>query len=62
MGGVSADRKTLWLFRRYRSEVHAIDTRNDRLRARIRVGNGPYGLCVWSQPGRHSLGHTGILR
>jgi DNA-binding beta-propeller fold protein YncE len=62
MGGVSADGKTLWLSGRYRSEVYAIDTRNGRLRARIRVGNGPHGLCVWPQPGRHSLGHTGILR
>ena len=23
---------------------------------------GPHGLCVWPQPGRYSLGHTGILR
>ncbi len=26
------------------------------------VGAGPHGLCVWPQPGRYSLGHTGILR
>jgi hypothetical protein len=26
------------------------------------VGSGPHGLCVWPQPGRYSLGHTGILR
>jgi len=26
------------------------------------VGNGPHGLCVWPQPGRYSLGHTGITR
>ena len=30
--------------------------------ARIPVGYGPHGLCVWPQPGRYSLGHTGILR
>jgi hypothetical protein len=30
--------------------------------ARIPVGAGPHGLSVWPQPGRHSLGHTGILR
>ena len=32
------------------------------LLARIPVGSGPHGLCVWPQPGRYSLGHTGILR
>jgi hypothetical protein len=30
--------------------------------ARNKVGNGPHGLCVWPQPGRYSIGHTGILR
>jgi YVTN family beta-propeller protein len=62
MGGVSADGKTLWLSGRYNSEVYVIDTRTGRLRARIPVGRGPHGLCVWPQPGRYSLGHTGILR
>ena len=42
--------------------VYAISTRNGRLLARIPVGAGPHGLCVWPQPGRYSLGHTGILR
>jgi DNA-binding beta-propeller fold protein YncE len=62
MGGVSADGATLWLSGRYDAEVYAIDTRTGRLRARIKVGSGPHGLCVWPQPGRYSLGHTGILR
>ena len=62
MGGVSADGKTLWLSGRYNAEVYVIDTRTGRLRARIRVEQGPHGLCVWPQPGRYSLGHTGILR
>jgi YVTN family beta-propeller protein len=62
MGGVSADGKTLWLSGRYNAEVYVIDTRTGRLRARIPVGLGPHGLCVWPQPGRYSLGHTGILR
>ena len=47
---------------RYNSVVYAINTRTGRLRATIPVGNGPHGLCVWPQPGRYSLGHTGILR
>jgi len=62
MGGVSADGQTLWLSGRYNSEVYVINTRTGRLRARIPVGQGPHGLSVWPQPGRYSLGHTGILR
>jgi YVTN family beta-propeller protein len=62
MGGVSADGGTLWLSGRYNAVVYAIDTRTGRLRATIPVGSGPHGLCVWPQPGRYSLGHTGIMR
>ncbi|MFL5929052.1 MAG: YncE family protein, partial [Gaiellaceae bacterium] len=62
MGGVSADGKVLWVSGRYNGVVYAISTRNGRLLARIPVGSGPHGLCVWPQPGRFSLGHTGILR
>ena len=62
MGGVSADGKVLWLTGRYSGVVYAISTRNGRLLAKIPVGAGPHGLCVWPQPGRYSLGHTGILR
>jgi YVTN family beta-propeller protein len=62
MGGVSANGKVLWLSGRYNGVVYAISTRNGRLLARIPVGSGPHGLCVWPQPGRYSLGHTGILR
>ena len=62
MGGVSADGKVLWLSGRYSGVVYAISTRTGRLLAKIPVGAGPHGLCVWPQPGRYSLGHTGILR
>jgi len=62
MGGVSADGNTLWLSGRYNAVVYAIDTRTGHLRATIPVGSGPHGLCVWPQPGRYSLGHTGIMR
>ena len=62
MGGVSADGRTLWLSGRYNAVVYAINTQTGRLRATIPVGLGPHGLCVWPQPGRYSLGHTGILR
>ncbi len=62
MGGVSADGRVLWLSGRYDGEVYAISTATGRLLHRIRVGRGPHGLCVWPQPGRYSIGHTGILR
>ena len=62
MGGVSADGKVLWLAGRYNSEVYAIDTGNGKLLARIPVGHEPHGLCVYPQPGRYSLGHTGVFR
>ena len=62
MGGVSADGKVLWLSGRYNAEVYAISTVTGRLLHRIKVGDGPHGLCVWPQPGRYSIGHTGILR
>jgi YVTN family beta-propeller protein len=62
MGNVSADGNVLWLTGRYNGVVYAIDVRKWRLLAKIPVGAGPHGLCVWPQPGRYSLGHTGILR
>lgn len=62
MGGVSADGKVLWLSGRYNAEVYALDTATGRQLARIPVGAGPHGLAVYPQPGRYSLGHTGIFR
>jgi YVTN family beta-propeller protein len=62
MGGVSADGKSLWLSGRYNNEVYVFDTSNGNLRARIKVGLSPHGLCIWPQPGRYSLGHTGNMR
>ena len=62
MGGVSADGRVLWLSGRYDGVVYALRTTDGHLLAKIPVGSGPHGLCVWPQPGRYSLGHTGILR
>jgi YVTN family beta-propeller protein len=62
MGNVSGSGRVLWLSGRYDGSVYAIDTRTGRLIRRIPVGAGPHGLCVWPQPGRYSLGHTGIMR
>ncbi len=62
MGDVSADGKSLWLSGRYNNEVYVFDTADGSLRARIKVGREPHGLCVYPQPGRYSLGHTGNMR
>jgi DNA-binding beta-propeller fold protein YncE len=62
MGNVSADGKVLWLSGRWNGVLYAISTADGRLLAKIAVGAGPHGVCVWPQPGRYSLGHTGILR
>jgi DNA-binding beta-propeller fold protein YncE len=62
MGGVSASGAVLWLSGRYDQAVYAIDTRSGKLIRKIAVGSAPHGVCVYPQPGRYSLGHTGILR
>ncbi|HEY4454334.1 MAG TPA: YncE family protein [Pseudonocardiaceae bacterium] len=62
MGNVSADGSQLWLSGRYNGVVYVMSTTDGSLLAKIPVGNGPHGLCVWPQPGRYSLGHTGITR
>ncbi len=61
MGNVSADGKTLWLSGRFDDVVYAIDTTTGNVR-KVKVGMEPHGLAVWPQPGRYSLGHTGIMR
>jgi aryl-alcohol dehydrogenase-like predicted oxidoreductase len=45
---------------RYDDEVYVVSTADGALLATIPVGDEPHGLCVWPQPGRYSLGHTGI--
>src|SRR4051812_12157939 len=62
MGGVSTNGEGLWLAGRDSSEVYAINARTGKLKKRIKVGLGPHGLCVYPQPGRYSLGHTGVFR
>ena len=62
MGNLSPDGKVLWLSGRYDACVYAISTVNGKLLAEIPVPNKPHGLLVWPQPGRYSIGHTGIMR
>ena len=61
MGNVSADGKHLWLSGRFDGVVYDLDTDTGRVKS-IAVGRSPHGLTIWPQPGRHSLGHTGIMR
>ena len=62
MGNVTADGSQLWVSGRYNRVVYVLSTKDGSLLAKIPVHGGPHGLCVWPQPGRYSLGHTGITR
>jgi len=62
MGGISADGKIFWVSGRYNGVVYALSTVDGHLIKKIKVGSGPHGLAVYPQPGRYSLGHTGIFR
>jgi len=62
MGNVTADGSELWVSGRYDDEVYVFETATGILTHRIPVGREPHGLCVWPQPGRYSLGHTGNMR
>jgi len=61
MGNVSADGKFLWVSGRFDKCVYAIDTTTGAVKT-IPVGTEPHGLTIWPQPGRYSLGHTGVFR
>jgi YVTN family beta-propeller protein len=62
MGGVSPDGTVMWWSGRYNGVVYAMSAVTGRLLAEIPVGAGPHGVCVFPQPGRYSLGHTGNFR
>ena len=62
MGGITPDGKVFWVSGRYNGVVYAISLIDGHLIKRIKVGAGPHGLCVYPQPGRYSLGHTGVFR
>jgi YVTN family beta-propeller protein len=62
MGNVTADGRELWVSGRYDDEVYVFATATGNMTHRIPVGREPHGLCVWPQPGRYSLGHTGNMR
>jgi YVTN family beta-propeller protein len=61
MGNVSANGRRLWLSGRFDDVAYAFDTTTGEVKI-IPVGRTPHGLTVWPQPGRYSLGHTGVMR
>lgn len=62
MGGVTPDGRQFWVSGRYHHEVYVVDTVTGMRVHTIRVGANPHGLAVFPQPGRYSLGHTGVFR
>lgn len=62
MGNISADGKFFWVSGRYDNEVYVFNIEKGKFVTRIKVGKEPHGLTIWPQPGRYSLGHTGIMR
>ena len=63
MGNVTADGSAAVAVGPLRPRASTCSSTADgHLIRKIDVGSGPHGLCVWPQPGRYSLGHTGITR
>ena len=61
MGNVSADGKCLWLSGRFSIRSFMRSIRRPVTVKTIPVGTEPHGLTIWPQPGRYSLGHTGVM-
>jgi YVTN family beta-propeller protein len=62
MGGVTADGTQFWVSGRYNNVVYVFDIVHGKFLRSIKVGREPHGLAVYPQPGRYSVGHTGIFR
>lgn len=62
MGGITADGKEFWVSGRYNGVVYIFDLVTRKFVQSIKVGKEPHGLALYPQPGRYSLGHTGIFR
>jgi DNA-binding beta-propeller fold protein YncE len=62
MGGISADGTQFWVSGRYDNVVYVFDIVHGKFLRSIKVGKEPHGLAIYPQPGRYSLGHTGVFR
>jgi YVTN family beta-propeller protein len=61
MGNITPDGGELWVSGRFDNVVYVFDTKTGG-EVTIPVDEEPHGVAVWPQPGRYSLGHTGIMR
>jgi len=62
MGGISADGTQFWVSGRYNGVVYIFDIVRGKFLRTVKVGREPHGLAIYPQPGRYSLGHTGVFR
>jgi len=65
MGGISADGTQFWVSGRYNNLVYIFeiaDVVHGKFLRSVKVGREPHGLAIYPQPGRYSLGHTGVFR
>ena len=62
MGGISADGTQFWVSGRYNDVVYVFDIVHGKFLRSVKVGKEPHGLAIYPQPGRYSLGHTGVFR
>ena len=62
MGGISADGTQFWVSGRYNNVVYVFDIVHGKFLRSVKVGKEPHGLAIYPQPGRYSLGHTGVFR
>jgi YVTN family beta-propeller protein len=62
MGGISADGSQFWVSGRYNNVVYIFDITHGKFLRSVKVGKEPHGLAIYPQPGRYSLGHTGVFR
>ena len=62
MGGISADGTQFWVSGRYNGIVYIFDIVHGKFLRSVKVGKEPHGLAIYPQPGRYSLGHTGVFR
>jgi DNA-binding beta-propeller fold protein YncE len=62
MGGISADGTQFWVSGRYNAVVYIFDIAHGKFLRSVKVGKEPHGLAIYPQPGRYSLGHTGVFR
>ncbi|WP_372442946.1 YncE family protein [Actinomadura barringtoniae] len=62
VGGLNADGTALWLSDTGSGWLYQLATRNGKVLHKVKVGGHPHAVCVYPQPGRHSLGGPGLYR